>query len=167
MDKAQLENLFEGTNDSVAILTAASQFMERVAKNQDPEVRPGQTERFTEGCVAGDYCRQGDMYIILSEKKVPKGYIKVTDKSQANLQLVPGNTKGAKHCLDSWDGVEMYRKKDWGPDSLDGPFLVLTKDRTVGHDEHGTICLLAGQSYDIGYQRERDMLAAMERRRLD
>ncbi len=81
-------------------------------------------------------------------------------------QLVRGNTQGAKHCLDSLDGVELWLPKDWSDDSLQGPFLRIAEQRTVLHPTHGAVVLIAG-SYLCCYQREHDRELAKARRAAD
>jgi hypothetical protein len=167
MERTQLQNIFADKNqDSVAVIEAAAAFMANVKAGRDPDVKPGSTERFTEGCVPGDGIRQGDIYITLQAALPKKGYKEVTEKTIEALQLVPGNTKGAKHVLDSWDGVKLYRPTDWSGDQFKGPYILTTENREIRHEEHGTVCLLPG-TYSIHYQREKDAMDAAERRRLD
>ncbi len=94
----------------------------------------------------GDYHRQGDIYIQRIEK-LPKS----AKTSTVHLQLVPGETQGSRHCLDSLDGVTMYTKPDATP--LDGPLLRTTQERTITHPEHGHVTIPAG-IYAITYQRQ-------------
>jgi hypothetical protein len=167
MDRATLETVFANENaNSALLIDAAVQFMAHIRQGGDPLVRPGSPETFTEACVPGDGIRQGDIYIKVLAKRPVKGYVAVKELTPENLQLVPGNTKGSRHVLDSWDGVKMYRPKVWNGDQFRGPILVLTKTRTIRHEEHGSVTLTPGK-YGIYYQRERDALAAIERRRLD
>src|SRR5687767_13632721 len=99
----------------MATLTAIEKLQratKKIANGNDPKVKPGQPERFTEACTAGDAIRQGDLYLVLAEA-VPSGYEQVATPKDADRQLVPGNTVGAKHCLDSLDGVELWRPAQW------------------------------------------------------
>ena len=92
--------------------------------NIDP-IGPGKHQRFTEASSFGDYKVQGDLYLLLIES-VPPGY-----QLDANhkVQLVPGNTQGARHCLDTKDGVDIYVKKN--PSELEGPCLVFNKEALI------------------------------------
>ena len=112
-------------------------------------------QRFPEAASDMDFFRQGDIYIWKREKT--RGLVDC-DKIDTNLQLAPGSTKGSRHILDSGDGVTMYRV---GGDVLQGPLLVLTKERTITHPEHGNVILPPG-CYEITYQ----LAYAEERRRV-
>jgi len=135
----------------------------RVRAGVDPLVQPGRPESFTRGCVAGDAIRQGDLYLVIVDT-VPAHFIRATDDS---CQLVPGNTEGAKHCLDSLEGVTKWYPPNWSSESLEGPMLVLTKDRVVLHPTHGPVTLLAETTIACHYQREFDAIEMRERRALD
>lgn len=139
--------------------------IERMQKHLET-VKPGQPVSFTDACVAGDTIRQGDLYLIIADK-VPSGYVQVTKPKSIDKQLVPGNTQGAKHCLDSLTGVKLFRPKEWNDESLDGPCLVLTKPRKVLHPTHGTAMIPAGFTVVCRYQREFDKEMQRERRARD
>lgn len=126
-------------------------------------IEPGQPVTLTSAASCGDAVRQGDLYLVVVEK-VPEGYAKA---SRASKQLVPGTTRGAKHCLDSLDGVEVYLPKEWREESLQGPCLVLTKERTVLHPVHGAVTIAAGHTILCCYQREWEKEQAKERRARD
>ncbi len=79
--------------------------MEVVRTGGDNEVKPGQAVSFTDACTAGDAIRQGDLYLVIGDK-VPEGYVK-----SDSVQLVPGNTQGSRHCLDSMQGVERWNHR--------------------------------------------------------
>lgn len=121
----------------------------RIASGQDERVAPGQPVRFTEGCVAGDAIAQGDLYLVLMDEVPKDRCVRVEEPSK---QLVPGNTEGARHCLDSLDGVEVFRVVD--PSIQDGPVLRLWKERVVLHPVHGNVTLLADTVVHCVYQRE-------------
>ena len=57
---------------------------ERIASNDE--------QRFPEAASAGDFFRQGDIYITLHER-VPEG----AEPCSVALQLAPGTTKGSRH----------------------------------------------------------------------
>ena len=137
-------------------------------KNGNDKIQPGQPVRMSEAATTGDYIRQGDLYLIVVEppSAAPAGYKEI---SKADRQLVPGNTQGAKHCLDSIDGVRMFLPAAWGPDydGLDGPILLLSEKRTVEHPTHGSVTIPAGFAIQCRYQREWDAEQRRERRNAD
>jgi hypothetical protein len=137
-----------------------------IAAGELESVRPGMAAAFTEACVAGDAVRQGDLYLIIVED-VPSGYVPISKPKAADKQLVPGNTDGARHCLDAIAGVKLYRPKEWGEESLDGPCFVLTKPREVLHPVHGPVAVPAGFAVLCRYQREFDKELQKERRARD
>ena len=98
---------------------------------------------------------------------VPSGMVEVKKPTELDKQLVPGNTIGAKHCLDSLDGVELHKPAKWDNESLVGPVLVLSKDRTVLHPTHGAVTMLAGSIVECHYQRELDAETKRELRARD
>jgi hypothetical protein len=115
--------------------------------------------------VPGDCIWQGDLgLVIVADKKPPKGYVK---PNKATVQLVPGNTVGSKHCLDTLDGVEMYVPNEWNEETLDGPFLMVNKEVNVLHPTHGTVTIPAGFNVQCYYQREYDRELERERRARD
>ena len=67
---------------------------ERIASNDE--------QRFPEAASAGDFFRQGDIYITLHER-VPEG----AEPCSVALQLAPGTTKGSRHVL-SHNRLSMY-----------------------------------------------------------
>lgn len=163
-------------NSGTAVLDPIDRMMARtkqIAEGKDPKVKPGQTERFTEACGPGDAIRQGDLYLVIRDMKaaIPSDYQKVEIKpaeAERLKQLVPGNTQGAKHCLDSLKGVTMYRPNRWDDETLQGPILVLAEQREVLHPVHGSVILLAGSKVQCLYQREHAKeLARQERRNRD
>lgn len=149
---------------SVNVIEQIQQHAQRIADGSE-RVSPGMPLAFTEACTPGDCIWQGDLALIISDKaNPPKEYIK-PDKPSA--QLVPGNNIGAKHCLDSLDGVELYVPKNWNEESLKGPFFKTTKDVKVLHPVHGSVTIPAGFNVECGYQREWDKIQAAERRARD
>jgi hypothetical protein len=148
----------------------------RIANGKDLKVKPGQIERFSEAATEGDFIRQGDLYLIVAQSPGDKSkfawddYLKSSGYStpkKPSPQLVPGNTQGAKHCLDSLDGVELLLPANWNEESLQGPFLRITKQRTVQHPTHGAVVIPAGFAILCSYQREYDKEQAKERRARD
>ena len=134
----------------------------RIADGND-KIQPGQAARLSEAASVNDFARQGDLYLYVVAA-IPSGYSKTAKPS---LQLVPGNTEGAKHCLDSLDGVELYLPADWNEETLAGPCMKLTKERTVLHPTHGDISIPAGFTILCGYQRDYDYETMRERRNAD
>jgi len=129
-------------------------------------VKPGQRADFNDAHTPGDMIRQGDLYITKIES-VPTGYTRVEKPTEADRQLVPGNTEGAKHCLSSLDGVTLHRSKNHGQENnLDGPCVEVTKPVDIMHPTHGHVGLTEG-TYSIGYQREYDRELEQERRAAD
>lgn len=126
------------------------------------KVQPGQEVRFTTAATTGDTIRQGDLYLTVVEI-VPKDY----KEAVPFIQLVPGQTQGAKHCLDSTQGVEMFLPEEWNEESLDGPCLILTEERKVLHPTHGHVTIPAGFTIQCSYQREFDKEQQKERRARD
>lgn len=129
-------------------------------------VKPGQPYRFSDAAQAGDGVAQGDCNIVLIDK-VPAGYTKA---EKVFVQLVPGNTEGAKHCLDGTGGVEMWLPPNWpgcAETDYTGPVLVLAEERTILHPKHGHVTCLPGSVVEITYQREYDVMLKRERRNAD
>ena len=127
------------------------------------QIRHGMSIRFTEACAPPDSLRQGDLYLTIVDK-VPEGYVL---KKKPGVQLVPGTNVGSKHCLDSLQGVKVYLPQQWGPESLDGPCLVLTEEREVLHPIHGKVTIPAGFTILCTYQREWEKEQAKARRAAD
>lgn len=142
--------------------------IETVTKKMDLDletVKPGQRV-YMDALSVGDGVWQGDLGIMVVDR-IPNGYKRVDDVRDAH-QLVPGNTEGAKHCLDSMDGVELYRPANWGTgESLDGPAFKTTKERTIEHPKHGHVVVPSGMIVRCGYQREIDSETRRERRNAD
>lgn len=138
----------------------------KIASGKDLKVKPGQPERFTAAATENDCIVQGDLYIVVA-LKAPSGYVRINKPKDADRQLVPGNTQGAKHCLDSLAGVELWRPKNWTEESLEGPFLRLSQERTILHPTHGAVTIPAGMSVQCHYQKEWDREQAKERRARD
>ena len=139
----------------------------RIAANADPRVKPGQPERFTEAATVNDCLRQGDLYVVIAENRLPAGYVKIAKPKAIDKQLVPGNTEGAKHCLDSLAGVELWRPENWNTESMEGPYMKLSQERTILHPTHGAITIPAGFAVHCIYQREFDQEQKREMRARD
>jgi hypothetical protein len=126
-------------------------------RSQDAPVKPGQPERFTEACTAGDTIAQGDVNFILASKcHMPSNYVK-WENIPDNLQLVHGSDIGSMHCLDSMEGVEAYVPENWNAESLTGPFLVLSQERTGLHPKHGDVTFIKDSCIFVTYQRNQGL----------
>lgn len=127
---------------------------------------PGQPTEFTGAESPGDCRAQGDLNLIWRENGPPKDYVLRTNR---NVQLVPGNTTGAKHCLDSVAAVAVYDPPGFGPEyeGLNGPFLVTRGRTTILHPTHGAVSIPAGSNIECRYQRNYDEELKRERRALD
>lgn len=132
-------------------------------------VKPGTAVRFTEASTVNDRIWQGDLAITI-KSVVPKSYRLISSNEFIKLnnnQMVHGSNQGSKHCIDSFDGVEMYIPNEWNEESLQGPFLILTKERTITHPKHGDVTIPANFCVQITYQREYDEEQKRERRARD
>jgi len=140
----------------------------QIHRGEHSEVKPGMSVRMSEAAAPQDSIRQGDLYLTVA-LSVPEGYIKA---SKPNVQLVPGNTKGARHCLDSLEGVTMYYPPGFETagdswNAMEGPVLELSKERKVLHPTHGHVTIPAGFTVGCTYQREWDQEQRRERRNAD
>lgn len=142
------------------------QHAKKIREGKHETVSPGQPVRISEAAEVGDGVWQGDLGIEIVEAAMGD-YIEVKSPTDADRQLVPGNTQGARHCLDSLDGVRMFRPIDWNAESLQGPVLVLSKERTILHPTHGAVAIPAGFTVRCRYQREFDAEQRRERRAAD
>lgn len=137
----------------------------RIADGEHEAVKPGMPARISEAAQSGDGIWQGDLLVEVVEK-VPAGHKLAKNPA---VQLVPGNTQGARHCLDSLHGVKVYYPANW-PDveeTLVGPCLVLTQERTILHPTHGPVTVPAGFTVLLSYQREYDAELKRQRRSQD
>jgi hypothetical protein len=138
----------------------------KIGNGEHDTIKPGQPFRIPDSWMAGECGAQGDLIVVVLDE-IPAGYTQVKKPTKADRQLVPGNTEGAKHCLDSLKGVTLYRKDGWGPESLDGPAFTCKEDRVIEHPKHGPWTIPAGRTIGIEYARERDAEQQRERRNAD
>lgn len=149
----------------------AKKQVEKVLKGFDThmeKVAPGQPAAFTEACVPGDIIWQGDLSIEMVES-VPADYTKepMNKLEQPKNQLVPGNTVGSRHALNTLKGVKLFYPKNFGAeDCLEGPCAIVSGGQVVEHPKHGNVTLVKG-TYRFGYQREYDAEQKRERRARD
>lgn len=129
-------------------------------------VCPGEAFTLSDAADVGDGVWQGDLGIEIVAA-VPDEYVQVKNPMAADKQLVPGNTQGSRHCLDSLRGVTIYRPAKWDAESLQGPCLVLAQARTITHPTHGDVIIPAGRTVLCRYQREFDAEQKRERRARD
>lgn len=150
----------------VNVIDRIQNHAKKIALGEHEQIKPGASVAFTNACTNEDCIRQGDLYLIVVDS-VPSEYIQVKKLTEQDKQLVPGNTQGSKHCLDSLDGVKLYRPKEWNEESLLGPCFISTEDRTVLHPVHGDCFVPAGLMIQCGYQKEWDKAQKAERRARD
>ena len=139
----------------------------RIRDGKEENVKPGSPERFTAAASKGDCIRQGDLYLVIGDAIPGDGFKLIENHDDLNKQLVPGNTQGSKHCLDSLVGVKLYRPEKFDNESTIGPVLELSHDRVVQHPTHGHVTLLAGTIVECHYQREYDAEQKREMRAKD
>ena len=137
-------------------------------KNGNDEIKPGQTVHLNAAATFKDCIRQGDLYLTVIDK-IPDGHVHVENPQTIDCQLVPGSTQGAKHCLDSLHGIDLYRPAEWGLgyEGLIGPVLAIHETRTVQHPTHGDVVIAAGHLIQCDFQREFDQEQMRERRNAD
>lgn len=125
-------------------------------RGQAESIRNDQPIEFSVAASAGDYIRQGDVYVTLCDE-VPAGFTKreLKDLGKNPAQVAIGNTQGSRHIWDSLEGVEIY--KNDRANELQGCVYVLSQTRTLTHPEHGdVICTVPeGETriFNITYQR--------------
>lgn len=140
----------------------------KIAAGEHETVRPGLPYRISEATDVGEGVWQGDLGIeVVAPDFMPEGYVRVDKPKAVNRQLVPGNTSGARHCLDSLKGVEIYRPREWPAVTQLGPLLRLKAERTIEHPKHGAVTIPAGFAVLCSYQREWDSEQRRERRNAD
>lgn len=140
---------------------------ETIRNGEHETVRPGQPFEFTGAAQPGDGVWQGDLGIEVVAS-VPAGYTKVQAVSEEHRKLVPGNTVGASHILDSVEGVEMWHPSGGlREESLAGPVFKAWAKRTVTHPVHGHVTIPEGLTVRCRYEREFDAEQRRERRAAD
>lgn len=130
------------------------------------KVAPGSPMRFPEAASVNDGIAQGDLLLKVTNV-VPDGFTKIENLKDQDRQLVVGNTTGAKHCLESLEGVTLYRPNNWTAESFIGPIFVSTQEAVVTHPVHGHVTIPAGMMIACEYQKEQDLIEAIERRARD
>lgn len=137
--------------------------VKEVAKKLDTHIRtisPGQPFHLN-GCHSiNDRVCQGDLNLTICAE-IPKGYELIKDPTDADRQLVPlDGSPGSHHRLQSFDGVVLYRKPDWGTSDTDlsGPVVVFDKPNAIVHEPgtstpHGTVFVDDPMIIACTYQR--------------
>lgn len=138
----------------------------RIVNGTHESLRSGMPFRIPDAWCAGDCGAQGDLIFVIVDS-VPSGYVRVERPTEADKQLVHGNTQGSRHCIDSLDGVELYRPANWSEDSLDGPVVHVTEDRVVTHPTHGQWTIPSGRTIKFEYPRVWDAEERKSRRNAD
>jgi len=105
--------------------------------------------------------------LVINKKDIPKDFTEITPLMPTHMQLVPGNTEGAKHCLAHLEGVRMFRPANWNEESLEGPILAFSKANAIVHPVHGNVTIPAGFICDINYDRQWDVEQRKEARARD
>lgn len=148
---------------------ALNRLQTRIAEIRNGEhdrIGPGVPITLSRALSPGQAIAQGDVYLEVGSG-IPAGYVKVENPKDEDRQLVFGNTQGARHCLDSLEGVELYRDPDWDADSLDGPYLIVHQERVVTHPTHGHVTIPAGMEIFVSYPRDYDLEQKKARRAAD
>lgn len=116
-------------------------------------IKSGAEIVFPRAASPGDYMRQGDVYITLLDK-LPNSAVLVGKPSP---QVAEGNTQGARHIMNSLDGVKVFKKSD--ASVIDGPILDFrgissTETRTLTHPQHGDVVMPCGEGmiFEITFQ---------------
>ena len=129
-------------------------------------VTPGTPINFPAAASVNDAIAQGDLLLKVVDS-IPAGFSKIENLKDADRQLVVGNTVGAKHALSSLDGVTLYRPAEWTVESFIGPIFVCSQECSVTHPVHGDVTVPAGMTIACEYQKELDLIEAIERRARD
>lgn len=130
-------------------------------------VSPGNPTSLTDAHSLGDGVWQGDLGLEITDE-VPSDYILIENPKDEDRQLVPlDGGPGSHHRLASFDGVILYRPKDWGQSETDlrGPCVVFATPNSIIHEPgrtrpHGTVTIETPMTILCRYQRN---LAADER----
>lgn len=133
------------------------------AERADGKCRPPAV--FNEDAAVNTAIAQGDLNLVIRES-VPENYQLRTD---TNLQVVPGQTLGSRHCLTRASECQVFDPPGWGPDydELQGPFLVTQGATEVAHPTHANVEIPGGKIVECSYQRTWDQEQRRERRARD
>jgi hypothetical protein len=142
-----------------------TKFAEDIKAGNGP-VQPGAPMRFPDAVSVNDAIAQGDL-LLKVVNSVPAGFTKVDKLEPKDMQLVVGNTVGAKHALSHLNGVTLYRPAEWTVESFIGPIFVCNQEVAVTHPVHGNVTVPANTMIACEYQKELDLIEAIERRARD
>ena len=135
-------------------------------KQGNCKIQPGEPFRLNDAATIGDGAWQGDLGIeIVAE--LPTDYVAA---EKGMLQLVPGNTVGARHVLADGQTIRGLRvPANWGQqyEGLQGPGFHCKKETTIEHPVHGNIVIAKGHTILCRYQRQYDEELKRERRAID
>lgn len=124
----------------------------RCAERSDGKCRP--PAFFPNDPPVNSAIAQGDLYLVIIDE-LPDGYTVRTDKS---LQLVPGNTVGARHCLVENSPCQVFDPAGFSDtyEGLMGPVLVTDGPTEVAHPTHANVMIPSGTTVQCRYQRTWD-----------
>jgi len=154
--------------------------------NGDLPVQAGQNETLSPAASVGDFFWQGDLKFtvinfndFLKSKTISITHpdtrtedIKYTEiqPKEEDKQLVPGNTIGAKHCLEHLN-VRYFVPEKWSRnesyDSLFGPVIYYKTENKILHNEHGIPSIPKDMCILNTYQRNLDQETKRETRARD
>jgi hypothetical protein len=153
-----------------AVIEQLQTHRDQIASGSDPVVQPGRPERLNEAARAGDAIAQGDLLLMVVdlESVQDTSAIPADQVRPSMVQLVPGNSEGARHCLDSLEGVTFYQTRPgrWFMDVND-PLAIFhcSQERTVLHPVHGPVIIAAGHT--IAAYQQRELVNGREQRMVD
>lgn len=149
------------------VLTRAEEIRAGRVMVEERVVAPGAPARITEAFRDGEAIAQGDMTIEVQSVR-PADFVLVEKRVEADRQLVPGNNIGARHCLSTLEGVELYRAPSWpNVDNLIGPWFISAHPIVIEHPKHGHVHIPANTGIQISYAREFDQEEKKNRRARD
>jgi hypothetical protein len=149
------------------VLAKLRNHVERIARGEHEQIGPGVPARLSEALEPGEGGAQGDVYIVVGSG-VPKDYVLVQHPTEKDRHVAwDSGTVGSNHRLDSLEGVVMYRPANWGPESLDGPYLICEQERVIEHPTHGHVIIPAGMEVQISYPQDYDEMQKRARRSAD
>ncbi len=148
---------------SLQLISEAVEAIRKVRPGGD--IGPGNAFRINEAAGIGDGVWQGDLGIEVVEA-IPEHYV----ASKPKKQLVPGDTRGARHCIKNVTTIKQFSlPPDWGDDyiGLEGPAFVCVKETTIPHPIHADVHIAPGHTIRLRYQRNLDEETKRERRAID
>jgi hypothetical protein len=153
----------------IEVIEKIEQYAKKIANNEHESIRPGMPVTIPDSWMINEGVAQGDLIIGIIDE-VPSNYSLVKSPTNLDKQLVPGNTEGAKHCLDSLDGLKLYHPNNWpqsAEETLNGPIIITERNVKVVHPKHGPVTIPSGRTILFQYDKEWDLIQKKERRNLD